>query len=102
MQRRLGPFSATNMVLVCAVCSWAGPPPKVSRTAYSTMMFRTVAAQDPDPQTRNPDYLPARLCDLSFIREKMSLSLGLGSGQAPYRQEKDLDNLSAHRPDQAH
>ncbi len=48
---------------------------RTSRTAYGLMGLRAVAAQDPDPKTRNPDYLAAKLCDLIALREVMGIDL---------------------------
>lgn len=50
-------------------------PPGVSRTAFGTLAYRAVAAQDPDQATRNPDHLAARLCDQTMLSERMGLSL---------------------------
>ncbi len=63
------------IALVSMACSAAEPPPKVSRTALSTMAFRVVGAQDTDPKTTNPDYLAARLCPREIILKKMHLTM---------------------------
>ncbi len=51
------------------------PPNGVSRTAFGALAYRAVGAQNPDPATRNPDHLAARLCNPIVIYDRMGLSL---------------------------
>jgi len=53
-------------VFICMVCllgsllpgqAFGVDPGQISRTAEATCAFRTIGATDPDPKTRNPDYL---------------------------------------------
>ncbi|KMY67346.1 hypothetical protein AAU61_10900 [Desulfocarbo indianensis] len=53
----------------------SAPPQGISRTAYSAMAYRAVGGQDPDPATRNPDYLAIRLCNPAIIQDRLGLSL---------------------------
>lgn len=68
-------FAVVFMILAVAVFVRAESSRNTSRTAYSTMAFRAIGAQDPDPKTRNPDYLAERLCSPIFIYDLMNLSL---------------------------
>ena len=63
------------LVLALAEVAQGAPPQGISRTAFSTLAYRAIAAQDPDPATRNPDDLAARLCNPTIIYDRMGLSL---------------------------
>lgn len=63
-------------------------PFRGSRSAYGMMTFRAVAAQDPDPKTRNPDYLAVKFCNLANMRERMGLSLDFRKAVETINQRK--------------
>jgi methyltransferase (TIGR00027 family) len=63
------------LALLLALASAAGavPPGKVSWTSQVTAAYRALGALDPDPLTRNPDYLAARFVDKDFLGQQLYL-----------------------------
>lgn len=62
-----GTVAAMLMLLAAAPAS-AQAPRQVSRTAIGTTCARAFMARDPDPGTRNPDYLAEKLLDDKLTR----------------------------------
>jgi len=71
--------AAVSVVLMFAFLAWAVNAPKKSVTAAFNMCFRAIAAQDPDPKTRNPDYLAAKIVNLELMRQYMGWTLDFES-----------------------
>jgi len=68
ISKKLG-LIATIVGLVCfqlAVSTLAVEPGKTSYTAEVVCAFRAIAAKDPDPKTRNPDYLAGQFVSPEF------------------------------------
>jgi methyltransferase (TIGR00027 family) len=80
---------ATVLVLVCCACvAGAAEPQKKSITAGLNMCMRAVAAQDPDPKTRNPDYLAEKIVNLDIMRDRLGWSLDFAQMVERFNQEK--------------
>ena len=81
-------FAVVSAILMFAVFAWAVNAPKKSMTAISMMCWRGIAAQDPDPKTRNPDYLAAKIINLDLMLEYMGWTLDFESSVQSINQEK--------------
>ena len=81
-------IAAGFLILMLAVPSWAVGPQKKSGTAVGLMCFRAIAAQDPDPKTRNPDYLAAKLVNLYLMREYLGWTLNFESSVQAINHDK--------------
>ena len=81
-------FAVVSAILMFAVFAWAVNAPKKSMTAISMMCWRGIAAQDPDPKTRNPDYLAVKIINLDLMLEYMGWTLDFESSVQSINQEK--------------
>ncbi len=64
---------ALALILCLALPAAAVPPGQISWTSQVAAAYRAVGAWDPDPRTRNPDYLAGRLIDKDFIASQLRL-----------------------------
>ncbi|MBT3255554.1 MAG: class I SAM-dependent methyltransferase [Deltaproteobacteria bacterium] len=89
---KLGPkwiaIAVVSAILMFVFLAWAVNAPKKSITAAFNMCFRSIAAQDPDPKTRNPDYLAARIVNLDLMREYMGWTLDFESSVNSINHDK--------------
>jgi methyltransferase (TIGR00027 family) len=81
-------IAAVFLALVLAIPSWAAEPQKKSITAGLNMGMRAIAAQDPDPKTRNPDYLAEKIVNMKIMRERLGWSLDFAPMVKRFNQEK--------------
>jgi methyltransferase (TIGR00027 family) len=81
-------IAAGFLILMLAVPSWAVDPQEKSVTAAFMMCWRSIAAQDPDPKTRNPDYLAAKIVNLDLMQQYMGWTLDFESSVQAINQEK--------------
>lgn len=81
-------IAVSCLVLMLAAPSWAADPQKKSITAGLNMGMRAIAAQDPDPKTRNPDYLAEKIVNLDIMREKLGWSLDFAPMVERFNREK--------------
>jgi methyltransferase (TIGR00027 family) len=70
MKARLAGAWLAGASLLAASLALAVEPGQVSRTALSACALRAIGAQDPDPKTRNPDYLAEK-----FLGRKINFAL---------------------------
>lgn len=69
-------ISVAGLLLVAWVVYWWFTPARtVSKTATMLVAWRAVAAQDPDPKTRNPDYLAGEIDKFIGITKRAGLNL---------------------------
>lgn len=63
------------LVLLLALAAPVGavPPGKISWTSQVAAAYRALGAKDPDPKTRNPDYLAGFLVDKDFLAKQLHL-----------------------------
>ena len=89
---KLGPkwiaIAVVSTILMFAFLAWAVNSPKKSITAAFNMCFRAIAAQDPDPKTRNPDYLAARIVNLDLMQQYMGWTLDFESSVNSINHDK--------------
>ena len=80
--------AAGFLVLALATVCGAAGPQKISITAKLNMGFRAISAQDPDPKTRNPDYLAEKVGNMDVMREKTGWTLDFPAMVKRFNQEK--------------
>lgn len=68
-------LAAAVLMIWSAAFSQAAEPSRTSRTAVVIAFMRALGAQDPDPKTRNPDYLAAKILNLERLRAKAGWTL---------------------------
>ncbi|MEW5914430.1 MAG: SAM-dependent methyltransferase [Thermodesulfobacteriota bacterium] len=78
--------AALAWLVFLAAAAQAVPPGQVSWTAQVTSAYRALGAKDPDPQTRNPDYLAARLVDQDFLGQQLYLPADFAQALATLRR----------------
>lgn len=66
MLARLAGICTVGALLPLAAAALAVEPGQVSRTALTACAYRAIGALDPDPNTRNPDYLAGKLLGRAF------------------------------------
>ena len=81
-------ITVVSAILMFAVFAWAVNAPKKSMTAISMMCWRGIAAQDPDPRTRNPDYLAAKIINLDLMQQYMGWTLDFESSVQSINHDK--------------
>lgn len=81
-------IAVVSAILMFAVFAWAVNVQKKSMTAIFMMCWRSIAAQDPDPKTRNPDYLAAKIVNLDLMHEHMGWTLDFESTVQSINHEK--------------
>ena len=81
-------LAAGLLALTLAAPSLAAEPPTTSITARINMGFRAISAQDPDPKTRNPDYLAEKVGNMDVMRERLGWTLDFPSMVKQFNQEK--------------
>jgi methyltransferase (TIGR00027 family) len=64
--KRVTGFFAAGAMLHLAATVQAVEPGHVSQTALTTCAYRAIGSLDPDPKTRNPDYLAGKLLGRVF------------------------------------
>ena len=64
----------------------AVPPGEISWTSQVAAAYRALGAKDPDPGTRNPDYLAGRLVDKDFLGKQLRLPEGYNAALAIIRK----------------
>lgn len=63
------------LILMWVLPAAAADTQKKSATAGLVMFMRALGAQDPDPKTRNPDYLAEKLVNLDSMRDRLGWTL---------------------------
>ena len=81
-------IAAVSAILIFGMLAWAVNGQKKSMTAVFLMCFRSIAAQDPDPRTRNPDYLAARIVNLDLMQQYMGWTLDFESSVQAINHDK--------------
>lgn len=61
-------------LLLVATAGWAADSRQKPTTALVIMYLRAIGAHNPDPKTRNPDYLAVKLIDEQVMRQKFRWS----------------------------
>ncbi|MBU4276394.1 MAG: SAM-dependent methyltransferase [Proteobacteria bacterium] len=74
------------LLLTMASPAMAVPPGEISWTSQVAAAYRALGAKDPDPGTRNPDYLAGRLLDKGFLDKLLRLPENYQAALAKYRQ----------------
>lgn len=76
------------LVLLLALASpvEAVPPGQISWTSQVAAAYRALGAKNPDPKTRNPDYLAGRLVDKDFLAKQLRLPEDYDSALAIIRK----------------
>ena len=80
--------AVVSAILMFSFFAWAVDTQKKSMTAIFMMCWRGIAAQDPDPKTRNPDYLAAKILNQDLMKEYMGWTLDFESTVQAINQEK--------------
>jgi methyltransferase (TIGR00027 family) len=66
----------------------AAGPQKISVTAKLNMGFRAISAQDPDPKTRNSDYLAEKIANWDVMRQRLGWTPDFPLMVKRFNQEK--------------
>jgi methyltransferase (TIGR00027 family) len=81
-------IAVISAILMVAAFSWSVNAQKKSMTAVFLMCFRSIAAQDPDPKTRNPDYLAAKIVNQDLMLEYMGWTLDFETSVRAINRDK--------------
>ena len=81
-------IAVVSAILMVAAFSWSVNAQKKSMTAVFLMCFRGIAAQDPDPKTRNPDYFAAKIVNQDLMLEYMGWTLDFESSVRAINRDK--------------
>ena len=80
--------AVVSAILMFSFFAWAVDTQKKSMTAIFMMCWRGIAAQDPDPKTRNPDYLAAKIINQDLMLEYMGWTLDFESSVRAINRDK--------------